>query len=290
MARLPRIQSQVALATRYRVSGWSEGAHSSVHAGRSLEFHDVREYVRGDDVADIDWKASARRGSLLVKRHVAERRTTLLIAAATGRSMAAMASPTARKSDLLVEAAATLAALALGHGDYIGTLHWNDGATAGGRPSTRAVQVEQLLAGLDAACRLDADDADLPRLLDATATALRRRSVVAVLCGDVEIDGELEARLRRLVAQHEVMLVAVPDLDPTADVGTVVGIHDRRRLPRELLRDRHLREAWRADCAERAARRNAALARLSISSLLLNPEQDVVGQVLTLVRGMRRAA
>lgn len=293
MPRLPRIRAQVALATRHKVSGWAEGVHQSINAGRSLEFHDVREYVRGDDTADIDWKASARRGSLLVKRHVAERRTTLLIAAASGASMAAMASPTLRKSEAQLDAAATLASLALAHGDYVGLLRSDGGATVGARPSTRAVRVESMLSALERATRLDAPEADLPHLIEATSATLRRRGVIAIVCGDVEVDGQLEARLRRLVTRHTVLLVAVPDLDPTdpALAGQrLVGLDDRRRIPRDLLRDPRLGEAWRADRAERAARRAAALARLAIPSLLLRADEPVVPQVLTLVRRMRRAA
>lgn len=293
MSRLPRIQTQVALTTRHKVAGWADGAHPSSQAGRSLEFHDVREYVRGDDVSDIDWKASARRGSLLVKRHVAERRGTLLIAAATGRSMAAMATPTLRKADLLIDAAATLASLALRHGDHVGLLHSRGASTTGGRPSTRAVQVEQMLAGLGSACRPDSPEADLGHLLGATSTSLRRRGIVALLCGDVDLDGQSEALLRRLVARHEVLVVVVPDLDPTdpALAGRpVVGVGDRRRLPADLLRDPGLAEAWLEDCRERAARRSASLARLSIASLVLRAADPVVPQVVSLARRMRHAA
>ena len=145
MPRLTRVHTEVMLATRGKVSGWLDGAHQSVNAGRSLEFHDVREYVRGDDVSDIDWKASARGGQLLVQRHVAERRTTLLIALATGRSMAAMADPSTVKRDLMLDAAATLASLALASGDYVGMLHFGAPGAVAARPSTRAVRVERML-------------------------------------------------------------------------------------------------------------------------------------------------
>ena len=80
MALLTRYRNQVSLALRRPIVGLFDGVHQAVNAGRSLDFNDLREYVRGDDVADIDWKASARNGELLVKRHVAERRATLLLA------------------------------------------------------------------------------------------------------------------------------------------------------------------------------------------------------------------
>ncbi|NLE97930.1 MAG: DUF58 domain-containing protein [Propionibacterium sp.] len=289
MARLTRIQTQVALATRHKVGGWAEGVHASVNAGRSLEFHDLREYARGDDVADIDWKASARRGSLLVKRHVAERRATLLLAAQTGRAMAAMASAGTVKRDLALDAAATFASLALAHGDYVGVIH-RGGATVSARPTSRAVHVERMLTALERSSTPTSPDADLAGLLDTAATVTRRRGIVAIVCGDVEIDAHLEARLRRLVVQHEVLVVVVPDIDPTdpALEHPLFGVDNERPLPR--LRDRTLRDEWLADVAARAARRSAALSRLSIRSTTLAPDEPVVPQVLSLVRSVRRAA
>ena len=51
-----------------------EGEYASVYSGRSMELNDLREYVRGDDVRDLEWKASARSGQLLVKRFIATRK------------------------------------------------------------------------------------------------------------------------------------------------------------------------------------------------------------------------
>ena len=48
-----------------------DGEHGSIHKGRSMDFDDLREYVLGDDVKDLDWKATARSGRPLVKRFVA---------------------------------------------------------------------------------------------------------------------------------------------------------------------------------------------------------------------------
>ena len=45
------------------------GRHALLHT-RSLEFDELRPYVPGDDVRDIDWKASARSGHVLIKRFV----------------------------------------------------------------------------------------------------------------------------------------------------------------------------------------------------------------------------
>ena len=53
--------------------GLLEGGRYSLLHTRSMEFDDLRPYVPGDDVRDIDWKASARSGSVLIKRFVSEK-------------------------------------------------------------------------------------------------------------------------------------------------------------------------------------------------------------------------
>lgn len=292
MARLTRVRRAVALATRHRVGGLYQGAHSSLHAGRSMEFNDLREYVRGDDVAEIDWKASARSGSLLVKRHVAERRTTLMVAVATGRGLAGMASPQETKVDVAVQVAGAFGSIATQHGDYVGLL-WCDGDDIrAARPSTRDVELERMLANIEDASGVDRPEANLGRLLEVTATTLRRRGIVVVICDDVDFDADLEARLRRLVVQHEVMVVTLADLDPTdpaiADT-PVVGLDDHREMLREICRDSQLRDAIRTDRADRAARRTATLSGLSISQLHLSGTDGLVPAVLTLVRSHRHA-
>ena len=48
--------------------GLLDGQYTAMTSGRSLDFDDLRSYVPGDDVKDIDWKSSARAGEDLAKR------------------------------------------------------------------------------------------------------------------------------------------------------------------------------------------------------------------------------
>jgi uncharacterized protein (DUF58 family) len=72
-AHLTRIKTRLSIHAHRKVRGLLEGEYAALHVGRGIDFNDLREYVRGDDVKDIDWKASARGRQLLVKRYVAER-------------------------------------------------------------------------------------------------------------------------------------------------------------------------------------------------------------------------
>jgi uncharacterized protein (DUF58 family) len=70
--------------------GLLEGGRYALLHTRSLEFDDLRPYVPGDDVRDIDWKASARSGHVLIKRFVSEKHHKILLVVDAGRNMSAL--------------------------------------------------------------------------------------------------------------------------------------------------------------------------------------------------------
>ncbi|MBK7821765.1 MAG: DUF58 domain-containing protein [Tessaracoccus sp.] len=291
MARITRIRATVALAIRHKVSDPLEGVHASLQVGPSLDFNDLREYVVGDEVSDIDWRATARSGSLLVRRHVAERRGTLLIAVCSGRGLAGLATPATDKAAIALDAAATLGVLATGFGDYVGML-WCDGDdTRAARPSTRLVELEHQLGVVERAVSPDAAPSDLGALLTAASRTLRRRAVVAVVSDDVEITADVEARIRRLAVQHQVLWLTVPDADPTAPelaARALLDLDEGHPLP-DWLDDDELRRELREATADRAARRAAALARLGVAEAVLADPSRVAFDVIDLIRRQRRA-
>ena len=93
---LNRARSHFGTDTR----GLLEGGRYALLHSRSLEFDDLRPYVRGDDVRDIDWKASARSGSVLIKRFVDEKHHKILLVADAGRNMTAQAPSGEAKIDV----------------------------------------------------------------------------------------------------------------------------------------------------------------------------------------------
>src|SRR5688572_7937994 len=117
---LGKVQARLAVRARKPSADVMEGEHGSIHRGRSMDFDDLREYAVGDDVKDIDWKATARAGRPLVKRYVATRRHAVLLVVDTGRSMAALAAPGSDKRDVAVLAAGVIGQIAMTHGDSVG--------------------------------------------------------------------------------------------------------------------------------------------------------------------------
>jgi uncharacterized protein (DUF58 family) len=55
--------------------------------GHSMEFEQVKEYVQGDDVRNINWKATARKGSLMVNSYTDEKSQQVYCVIDKGRLM-----------------------------------------------------------------------------------------------------------------------------------------------------------------------------------------------------------
>ncbi|WP_194409089.1 DUF58 domain-containing protein [Microbacterium cremeum] len=86
--------------------------------GQGTEFDSLREYVRGDDVRSIDWRATARASTTMLRTWRPERDRHVVIVIDTGRTSAARVGDGVRL-DAAMEAALLLAALASRAGDHV---------------------------------------------------------------------------------------------------------------------------------------------------------------------------
>ena len=66
-----KVKAKMDLYAHEKVRSLLDGQYGSVFKGRSLDFDDLREYIPGDDVKDIDWKATARSSGIRIRRYQA---------------------------------------------------------------------------------------------------------------------------------------------------------------------------------------------------------------------------
>ena len=59
--------SYLRIIARDLAEGMKSGNFRSLYHGQGIEFEGVREYIRGDDVRNIDWNVTARMGNPYVK-------------------------------------------------------------------------------------------------------------------------------------------------------------------------------------------------------------------------------
>jgi len=95
-----------------------DGSTSVLLRGQGTEFDSLRPYVRGDDVRSIDWRATARAGTTMLRTWRPERDRHVVVVIDTGRTSAARVGDGVRL-DAEMEAALLLSAIASRAGDHV---------------------------------------------------------------------------------------------------------------------------------------------------------------------------
>ena len=101
------------------------GAYKSVFKGSGAEFEEVREYVPGDDVRNIDWNVTARMGSPFVKLYVEERELTVILLVDMSRSNM-FGTRVQMKNEIAAQLSAALAFSAIKNNDKVGLIIFTD--------------------------------------------------------------------------------------------------------------------------------------------------------------------
>lgn len=121
---LPAFASRRHLPSRLARLRELDGNTSIQVRGQGTEFDSLREYVRGDDVRSIDWRATARAGTTMLRTWRPERDRHVVILIDTGRTAAARVGDGTRL-DAALEASLLLAALASRAGDHVHLLMYD---------------------------------------------------------------------------------------------------------------------------------------------------------------------
>ena len=181
--------------------------------GASTAFASLREYVPGDDVRRISWKATARRDRPVTAEYEAERGQQVIVALECGRLMTAPAGHLV-KLDHAVNAALLLAWVAQSQGDRVGLLTFSDRVldyVAPKRGSRQVSFLSQVLYDVDA----EYTEPDFGAAFSYLGRRAGRRSLVVVLTDvlDPESSRELVGHALRLGRRHLVLVVAMADPD-----------------------------------------------------------------------------
>ena len=258
---LPPFHARKHLPSRITRLKELDGRTSVMVRGPGTEFDSLREYVRGDDVRSIDWRATARRNDVMVRTWRPERDRRVVIVLDTGRTSAARVSDEPRL-DSAFEAALLLAALASVAGDRVDFLAFDRrvrGRVQGASGAALLSQMVDSMALIDSEL-IEMDWAAVP----GQVRSVTSQHALIVLLTSIDAAGAstgLLSVLPQLTKRHTVVVASV--LDPV----TVLAAGERGG------RD----EIYRAAAAERAlldvARVSAAIRQLGADVVTDSPAQ-----------------
>ncbi|ATL64901.1 DUF58 domain-containing protein [Nocardia terpenica] len=249
---LPPFHSEPALASKLRHLHRLEGRTVVNMRGQGSEFDSFREYVAGDDVRAIDWRATARAADVLVRTWRPERNRHLILLLDTGRAAAGRIGEGTRL-DANIEAALLLGGLAAAAGDTVDLLAYDRQVRAEVRGALGKALRPRLMHALSGVVPALVDT-DAPGLVRATLARARRRSLVVWF---TSLDGALIEEnllpvLPVLTHRHRVLLVSVTDPELAAaathratpteiyTAATAETLLTERALTRESLRRKNI--------------------------------------------------
>jgi uncharacterized protein (DUF58 family) len=217
---LPPFLSRKHLPSRLAKLREIDGLLPTLIRGQGTEFDSLREYVVGDDVRSIDWRATARRADVMVRTWRPERDRRVVIVLDTGRMAAGRVGvdPTAAdpagwpRLDWSMDAALLLAALASRAGDHVDFLAHDRVSRAGVFGASRTELLAQLVDAM-APLQPTLVESDWRAMIAAIARRNRRRSLVVLLTdlNATALDEGLLPILPQLSSRHHVMIAAVAD-------------------------------------------------------------------------------
>jgi uncharacterized protein (DUF58 family) len=207
---LPRFDSRRFLPEKTARLRTLEGATVTRGRGQGTEFDALREYVIGDDVRSIDWRASARRSDVLVRTWRPERDRRVVCVLDTGRTSAVRVGAEPRL-DAAIDAALLLAAVASRAGDQVDLLAV-DTAVRAAVSGGRQVLLPRLVNAL-APLQPSLVETDFELVVGEVLRRERKRALVVLFTAlEPGALGEgLLPVLPRLAARHKVIVAAVHD-------------------------------------------------------------------------------
>lgn len=290
-SRLAAVRAHLELPLVRRASGALEGRHRSILSGHGQDFDEMSLYHPGDDVADIDWRASARSGQPVIKRFERTSNISTVLVVDTARTMSA-AGDEGGKAELAQFACDVIGFLASGRGDTLALVAGDADRVVQMPARSGNDHIETLLRRVVTLMTADAGHSDLPRLLDRAGLVMNeRRSLVVLVTDETRPRGDASRALRRLASMHEVIVIRVADM-PAARylAGAYEDVEDASGLPRFLWgRDDVISDAQQ----EQQTRREAVdrlLERSGVTSLTVGSRDELVRRIVeTFIRSRRRA-
>ena len=200
-------------AEDHRAGSEDQGRYVRTSSGSGTELMGFREYRRGDPIGSIDWKATARRGTPIVRLYAIEEHVELVLAVDAGRTSGIQSGGLTRLGHY-ANVAARLAEKSLANGDHVALVIFAEApiyVAAGLRGASGLERIRAALAGMRTQ---DRESNPLAAALHVRRLVSQRSLVVMFTDMD---EGEIAGQLRRatsfLAPKHLPVIASLLDED-----------------------------------------------------------------------------
>lgn len=284
MKYITRVKANLAIYTKKKTSNILDGAYNSIYRGKSMNFEDLREYVIGDNVKDIDWKASARSNKILIKQYIAEKKHNILFILDSGKKMLADTESLEPKKEVALTAIGTVGYLVDKHGDSIGAIYQGKEKIKLFPFKTGLYNIEKILNTYEKEIN---SKNDLEELIKYVLKFIKRKMIIFIV---TDIDGMSnisEETLRRLSLLHDVMFINISDAFMTGYNAFDMDQNDY--IPDYILEDEELKKIELAIKSKVYNETKEKFKKYKIMTTTINRQKDIVNDVFKLLERRKHA-
>jgi len=183
------------------------GQYHSAFKGRGIAFSEVREYIYGDDVRNIDWNVTARFNHPYVKIFEEERELTVVLLIDVSRS-GSFGTTVSFKLDIMTEVAAVLSFSAIFNNDKIGVIFFSDRVEKFIPPKKGRKHILRIIREL-LGFKAESNRTDLNVPLRFLTSAIKKRCTAFIISDFIAPD--FEEALRIASNKHDIAALKVFD-------------------------------------------------------------------------------
>jgi len=266
------------------------GRHASRLRGRGLNFEEMRRYLPGDDIRNMDWRVTARTRQPYVRVYTEERDRPCLLLVDQRRGMF-FGSKRRMKSVVAAELAAIAAWRVFHSGDRVGAIVFNDEDMTVIPPHRSRTQVIRILkAVVEMNHRLGTSETGpanpgmLTRALERAARVAHHDHLVCAIAGGGGADEETVRAATRIARHNDVIMSVVYDpMEEELPPASRLVVADGELQLEVDGNDRSLRHKFRDDFRQRLDWMRRVTRQRETPLLPISTHEDVAEQLRKLL-------
>lgn len=281
---ITKIKANLSIYTKKKTANVLEGSYNSIYKGKSMNFDDLREYVIGDNVKDIDWKASARSNKILVKQYIAEKKHNVLFILDSGKKMLADTKEFESKKELALMTTGTLAYLVDKHGDLVSAIYNSKNNKKIFPFKSGVYNIENILTFYE---KEIATENNLEDLITYVLKFMKKNMIIFIVTDIDGINNISEKTLKKLSLLHDVMFINISDALMTEN--NTFDVDEDNYIPNYISEDKYLRELELKLKEEIYEKNKKRLKKYKIVITTINKQEDIVNDVYKLLERRKNA-
>ena len=281
---ITKIKSNITIYTNKKTTNVLDGAYKSIYKGRSMNFEDLREYVPGDSIKDIDWKASSRNRIPLVKRYIAEKKHNILLVFDSEYRMLGDSRGNQPKRDVAMLAGGTLGYIASKNGDNVGCLYATGDLIQYYQPKPGLNYLENLLQKYNSNVA-SKKNSGLAKCFDFITKCVKSTMIIVVITDIAGINKLDSGYLKLLEYKNDVLFICVSDADVTGNKAW--GIDNNRYVPAFISDNKKMAKKEREMKEKLYAAGEKKLRECGVSGIVVDDSESLPTKILELLEKQR---